>query len=191
MSTRRSPVLRLVVLGPEPREPSERVFCRRRGESLTLSDCRQCEAWVGDAEDAVVCVSPPEPPPEDPEGERTAVGSVLCRGATVLADGTTLDEARLLLQDGSTAAVVDESGRVIGTVDASALTGPWLDLARIHASCTITESTPVRGALRLLASAHLREATIVTSDGEPIGIFRDVDGLFWLARARRTGQDHE
>jgi CBS domain-containing protein len=48
----------------------------------------------------------------------------------------------------------------------------------------IHESTPVRRALLFLASAHLRQAAVVDSDGVPLGVFRDVDGLRWLARAR-------
>lgn len=46
------------------------------------------------------------------------------------------------------------------------------------------ESTPVRRALRLLASAHLREAAVVDDGGHPLGVFRDVDGLRYLTRAR-------
>lgn len=189
MSTRRSPVLRLVVLGGPPREVRERVFCRRRGESLTLAECQRCEAWVDVADDVVVCERPTEATERDREGEHTAVGAVLCRGATVLAEDATIEEAHRLLRDGATAPMVDESGRVTGTVDASAISGPWLDPTRIHGVRAITESTPVRSALRMLASAHLREATIVTAEGEVLGIFRDVDGLFWLARARHRDEE--
>jgi hypothetical protein len=41
----------------------------------------------------------------------------------------------------------------------------------------IHEGVSVRRALRLLASAHAREATVVNDDGVPVGVFRDVDGL--------------
>ena len=49
----------------------------------------------------------------------------------------------------------------------------------------IDERTPVRAALRLLAARHLREATVISREGVPIGVFTDVDGLRWVARARR------
>jgi len=48
----------------------------------------------------------------------------------------------------------------------------------------IHEATPVRRALLFLASAHLREAAVVDAEGVPLGVFRDVDGLRWIARAR-------
>jgi hypothetical protein len=48
----------------------------------------------------------------------------------------------------------------------------------------IHEAMPVRTALRLLASSHLREATVIGNDGTPLGIFRDVDGLHAIAAAR-------
>ena len=58
--------------------------------------------------------------------------------------------------------------------------------ASMSTAVAIHERTPVRVALKLLAASHLREATVVSDHGVPIGVFRDVDGLRWLAAARRN-----
>ena len=56
--------------------------------------------------------------------------------------------------------------------------------ATMSSGLAIHEATSVRRALRLLASAHLREAIVVDDEGVPLGTFRDVDGLRWIARTR-------
>ena len=50
----------------------------------------------------------------------------------------------------------------------------------------IDERTPMRTALKLLVANHLREATVISKERVPIGVFRDVDGLRWIAAARRS-----
>jgi len=50
----------------------------------------------------------------------------------------------------------------------------------------VHERTPVRVALRMLAAHHLREATVISDEGTPIGLFRDVDGLRWISAAARV-----
>jgi hypothetical protein len=71
------------------------------------------------------------------------------------------------------------AARVHPVLEASAVSGA------MSSAVALGEATPVRTALKLLAANHLREATVVSKRGVPIGTFRDVDGLLWIASARR------
>jgi CBS domain-containing protein len=126
----------------------------------------------------------------DPMGERTEVGAVLHQGTVALDPSAPISAALAVLreEDRRSVAVVDESRALIGVVHEVTFVrpgNPATDVAAAMSSAlALHESTPVRRALRLLASAHLREATVTDDSGVPLGIFRDVDGLRWLARAR-------
>jgi predicted transcriptional regulator len=170
---------------------------------VPLEECTRCprrEAIHGEPVASVECTIPvaPEGLIADPEGERTEVGSLLCGAATVVEQALPLRDALRLLHDTDrrSVAVVDGDQRLIGIVHETAFIriprDKSLALARssddltvaMSTAIAINEATPIRTALRLLASSHLREATVVGSDGRPIGVFRDVDGLHWIARAK-------
>jgi predicted transcriptional regulator len=194
----RHPILRLEVLGSDGKSTSEhRVFCQLERESVqveTCCACVHCDAITEGPAPSVECSLPVRPlePADDPTGESMEVGTMLCRGTVVLAASTTLRCAVRLLNEENrrSVAVVDENGVLVGLVYATRFLNA-LDPARtavvsatMSTPIAVDESTPVRVALRLLAANHLREATVISRDGVPIGVFRDVDGLRWIARAR-------
>ena len=61
----------------------------------------------------------------------------------------------------------------------------------MSSALALDEGTSIRDALRLLASTHSRAATVVTAEGKPLGVFRDIDGMGWIARARRDAPPEE
>ena len=136
----------------------------------------------------------------DPRGVRTAVGEVLARGAVALDPSATTREALALLraEDRRSVAIVDATQAIIGVVhEGSFATNAKAACPRcvptrgshvLSGTLTIHEAVPVRRALELLAAAHLREATVVDDEGVPLGLFRDVDGLRWIANARDAAQ---
>ena len=60
--------------------------------------------------------------------------------------------------------------------------------AAMAAAVAVHETIPIRAALRLLASTHSREAIVVSSEGKPLGVFRDIDGMRWIAQAREESK---
>jgi CBS domain-containing protein len=189
------PILRLEVLASDgTRSSSHRVFCRLRAESVPVGvccACIRCDAIGTEPAPSVEC-SLPVPDveaPRDLDGEQTEVGKVLAVGTLVLTEHCALREALGVLQA--------DDRRMVGIVDASrVLIGVVREMAAIHDRCgtigtamtapvTVRENTPIRDALRLLAATHSREATVVTSEGVPLGVFRDIDGMCWIARSRR------
>jgi CBS domain-containing protein len=199
------PILRLHVLSGGGDRASERVFCRYRRASVPVEECAscvRCDEIQRTSAPSVDCTIPvaPERLIADPSGERTEVGTLLCTGATAIEQSAPLREALRLLHDGDqrSIAVVDEDTRLVGIVHEMAFVqlprDKGLPMHRredddvtvaMSAAIAIHEVTPVRVALRMLASSHLREATVVCSDGKPLGVFRDVDGLRWIARAKK------
>jgi CBS domain-containing protein len=195
------PILRLDIVGPNGTRQSEyRVFCKYQQRSVpigTCCACAHCDAIVSSPEPVVECIVPFEgtEPLFDPRGERTAVGGVLARGASVLDPSVTVREALALLraENRRSVAVVDKKRSIIGVVhEATFVPKPGVrrepadeSIMRIMSgSIVIDESLSVRKALEVLAASHLREATVVTEDGVPLGLFRDIDGLRWLVDAR-------
>jgi CBS domain-containing protein len=195
------PVLRIDVVGPNWTRQSEyRVFCKYQQRSVpigTCCACVHCDAIMSSPEPSVECTVPLEEtePLPDPRGERTAVGEVLARGASVLDPSVTVREALALLraENRRSVAVVDEKRSIIGVVhEATFVPKPGVrrqapDESIMHilsGSIVIDESLSVRKALEVLAASHLREVTVVNGDGIPLGLFRDIDGLRWLVDAR-------
>jgi CBS-domain-containing membrane protein len=94
-------------------------------------------------------------------------------------------------EDRRSVAIVDARNVLIGLVHESGFMGRMGPVrmgtvtASMSTAVAVHERTPVRVALKLLAASHLREATVVSDQGVPIGVFRDIDGLGWLAAARR------
>lgn len=198
------PILRLDVVGPNgTRQTEYRVFCKYQQRSVpigTCCACAHCDAIASSPEPSVECIVPLEEtePVPDPRGERTAVGGVLARGASVLDPSVTVREALALLraENRRSVAVVDENRSIIGVVhEASFVPKPGArreppdeSIMRIMSgSIVIDESLSVRKALEVLAASHLREATVVNAEGVPLGLFRDIDGLRWLVDARDRG----
>lgn len=199
------PILRLHVLSRDgTRSATERVFCRYRRASVAVEECARCRSCdairrgTAPSVDCTISVAPDRLSP-DPSGERTEVGTLLSRGATVIdASASVRDAFRLLHEDDRrSVAVVDDDLQLVGIIhemamvrlprDRSVASTPSEDAdvtAAMSSAMAIHEVTPVRTALRLLASSHLREATVVSNEGKPLGVFRDVDGLRWIARAR-------
>jgi CBS domain-containing protein len=130
----------------------------------------------------------------DPLGVRTEVGVVLRQGTLVLDPASTLKQALDLLrsEDRRSLPVVNADTSIAGVIHEAAFlpgrhSSKHPEDAVAHAmsgSLAIHEAVPIRRALEMLAAAHLREATVVDSDGVPIGVFRDIDGLRWLYSAR-------
>ena len=197
------PILRLEVVHPDGVRSSEsRAFCRYRRRSVALETCCacvHCDAIVATPAPAVNCtIELPQADLEpDPLGARTAVGETLAEGAVALDPNATIREALALLrsEDRRSIAVVNAARAVIGVLHEASfaskrrpgLPPPPSDREVRHlmsATLTIHESVPVRRALALLATAHLREATVVDDTGVPLGVFRDVAGLRWLVAAR-------
>ncbi len=192
------PVLHLDVLsGGGARAAEERVFCRLRRESIDVEYCRHCircdAIQAGLSVDCTVSL-PTEHFSPDPQGNRTEIGALLRGGLAVVETSANLGEALGLLraEDLRSVAVVGGDHILVGVlheVDLSercARRGASSNVAsEMSSPLALHESTPIRPALRFLASAHLRQAAVVTSGGVPLGLFRDVDGLSWIARARK------
>ena len=197
------PILRLEVLEADGTRTSDhRVFCRLQRSSVRVDECCECvhcDAVTDGATPSVDCSIPVRPlePADDPNGESIEVGTLLCRGTVVVAESASAGRALRILreEDRRSVAIVDAGNHLVGLVHESGFmgrTGPvrvGLVTASMSTAVAVHERTPVRVALKLLAASHLREATVVSDDGIPIGVFRDVDGLRWLAGARRAAVD--
>ena len=195
-STRvKHPILRLDVLAADGTTTSDhRVFCRYQRESVGVEECCacvHCDSITDGPTPFVECEIPLRPldHTEDPAGESVEVAALLRRGSIVLSESAALSRALGMLREEGrrSVAIVDEKGVLVGVVHESSFlrgAGPGGIApvgATMSAAIALHERTPVRVALRLLAASHLREATIVSKDGVPIGVFRDVDGLRWIA----------
>lgn len=198
MSRVSHPLLRLeVVRADGSRMTEHRVFCRYQRRSVPAGSCcacAHCETITMEPEPAIVCSIPVEPGAlaSDPAGEQTEV-AVLLHGETVAIDPAAAigDALRVLrAQERRSVAVVDERRVLVGVVHEVTFVRPGKPsedvAAAMSSGLALHESTPVRRALRLLASAHLREAIVIDDAGVPLGTFRDVEGLGWLARARAS-----
>jgi CBS domain-containing protein len=195
-STRvKHPILRLDVLAPDGTTASEhRVFCRQQHQSVRVEECCECvhcDAVIDGPSPSVECSIPDRPlaPGDDPTGERVEVGTLLRHGTVALSEAAGVGRARGLLCSGDRRSVpiVDASCVLVGLVhDVGAPASDRVDAvsAVMSSALAVLERTPVRVALKLLAASHLREATVVSRQGIPIGVFRDVDGLRWIAGAR-------
>lgn len=196
------PILRLEVLEADGGRTSDhRVFCRLQRSSVRVDECCECvhcDAVTDNPEPSVDCSIPVRPlaPGDDPQGESIEVGTLLCHGTVVLAESASAGRALRLLreEDRRSVAIVDAANVLIGVVHEAGFLGRMgpvragLVTASMSTAVSVHERTPVRVALRLLAASHLREATVVSDDGIPIGVFRDVDGLRWLSGARQAAE---
>ncbi len=199
----RHPILRLQVITEDgTRHDDHRVFCRLQHRSVRVDDCVQCHHFdaVTDGAGATVDCSIPEipsMPSDDPTGEWTEIGVILCTGTVVVAQSAAVDSALRVLrtEERRSVPIVDENHVLVGMIHETGFMGRrslrGLDgaiSAAMSTAIAVHERTPVRVALRLLAANHLREATVVSADGIPIGVFRDVDGLHWIGLARGTAR---
>src|SRR5262249_11906009 len=117
------------------------------------------------------------------------VGQVLGSGTLAVDQDSSVEDAlRLLYASGrQELPVVDASSHVVIGVARERELGANRSFALAFATSSplvVRESSSIDEALRLLASAHLREVTVVGEDGVPIGVFRDVEGLRALAQRR-------
>jgi hypothetical protein len=197
------PILRLEVLEADgTRTHDHRVYCRLQRSSIRVDaccECVHCDAITDGERPSVDCSIPVRPlaPGDDPKGESIEVGTLLCRGTVVLAESTSTGRALKMLreEDRRSVAIVDAGNVLIGVVHEAGFMGRMGPVrvgtvtASMSTAVAVHERTPVRVALKLLAASHLREATVVSDDGVPIGVFRDVDGLRWLAGARQAAAD--
>lgn len=146
----------------------------------------------------VDCTIPATPlsPADDVRGERTEVGTLLCLGTVVVSHSASIASALGILrsEDRRSVAIVDATNVLVGLVHETGFMS-YRACGREEAvsvamstALALDERTPVRTALRLLAANHLREATVVTDEGVPLGVFRDVDGLRWISAAQRAGK---
>ena len=195
-----SRILRLEVLRRDgTRAASHRVFCQLRRESVpldTCSSCGRCDAILT-APPSVVCTAPIAPDAShDRWGERTEIGAVLSTGGVAVSPETPLGDAFALMRAENCRAlpvIETTSETVIGVLHEPVHTS-FVRIRDPRGRCVrdamsiasvLPEVTPVRQAIYFLASAHLREVTVVTVTGGALGVFRDVDGLTWLAKARK------
>jgi CBS domain-containing protein len=206
------PILRLRVVSADgTREGSESVFCRFRRESVPVERCASCSRCDDIREGkapSVDCTIPTvsELADTDARGERIEVGTLLRAGTTAVDTTTSLQLAlRVLREEQRTSmGVVDDEERLVGIVHELgpmpqpgewALLGSRTDrgnpavASAMSAAVRVHEAMPVRVAVYLLAAHHLREAVVVTPSGKLLGLFRDVDALRWLARARSGPAD--
>lgn len=195
------PILRLEVLAPDGSHAVEpRVFCRLRRESVVVeacSACSRCDAIQTTGPTPSVDCSFALPDHEvtpDPDGHRTEVGTLLKGATCVVSVSASLRDALELVRahDFRSVGVVGGDHVLVGVLHETILrercsnaAGAIVDVtAAMSSPLAIQESTPIRHALRFLAGAHLRQAAVVTSTGVPLGVFTDIDGLRWIARAR-------
>jgi CBS domain-containing protein len=196
------PILRLDVLAPDGTHATDHVvFCRLQRQSVRVEECCRCvhcDAIQDGAAPTVDCTIPaPAPRSEDPTGELTEVGSLLCRGTVVVADSVPLRKALEVIRhhDRRSVAIVDDEHVMVGLVHDAASMGRLRAIhdsavsAAMTSAIAVDERTPVRVALKLLAANHLREATVISKHGVPIGVFHDIDGLRWIAAARNDASD--
>lgn len=189
------PILRLDVLRPDGRKESDfRVYCRERGAPVSVGvcgTCRHCEGIVEGPSPAVHCLVTESRAdlPDDPLGLVTSVAEVLTPKTFAVGAETTLQDAieHLRAENRRSVAVVDDTHAIIGVIhEAHRREPPDLPVAMVMGSrLSLPVETPVRRALALMAAAHLREVVVVDDDLVPLGTFRDIDGLHWLAVARR------
>jgi len=196
----RHPILHLEVLAADGTRASDHVvFCRLRDQSVRVEECcrcARCDAIEELPTPAVSCTPPNHPlePSEDPRGETIVVGSILCKGTLVLSDEVPVRRALEVMRDADrrSVPVVDNRHVMVGLIHDAAFVRPLARVGAVgHAMSSpiaIDERTPVRMALKLLVANHLREATVVSKERVPLGIFRDVDGLRWITAARRSAE---
>lgn len=192
------PILRLQVIDRDGQERSEhRVFCRLQRRSIEVEECCSCihcdEIEEG-AAPTVNCTLPiaADDPASDPSGEQTEIGTLLRAGAVVVADDVDLRAAfaRMRAEDRRSIAIVDDESALVGVLHEAGFVGRRAATkevalaAAMSSAVALHERTSVRAALRYLAANHLREATVVSDDGIPIGTFRDIDGLHFISVAR-------
>lgn len=202
----RHPILRLEVLAADGTLATDHVvFCTRQDQTVRVEECcrcARCDAIEEGPSPAVVCAEPDEPvdPEMDPDGDRVEVATLLSEGTVVVADTVPVRRALDLLHasDRRSVPIVDARHVMVGLVHEAcfvARLGPRSQDGDVRGSMSspvaIDERTPVRAALRLLVANHLREATVVSKARVPIGIFRDLDGLRWIAAARRSAKKHD
>jgi len=156
-----------------------------------------CDRITADPTPTVECTIPVNDPGNpDTQGSTTPVASILHEGTVALDPSATLRDALTMLQGEGrrSVAVVDDAHVLVGVVHEAAFIVPRArdgalpeDLNHAMSSAlAIHESVPIRHALRLLASAHLREATVVDDAHVPLGVFRDIDGLRWIVQASHS-----
>lgn len=195
------PILRLDVVGPDGTITTDHVvFCQHQHQSVRVEECTRCvhcDSIGEEPEPIVACTIPHAPLPrhQDPRGERVEVGSVLRHGTVVVGDSVPVGDAIAVLRAGDrrSVAIVDARHVMVGIVHDGALSRRLAPsdeavAAVMATTIAIDERTPVRVALKILAAKHLREATVVSGRGVPIGVFRDVDGLQWITSSRRSAQ---
>ena len=207
MSQRRvsHPILRLHIVAPDGTlQTDNHVFCRKTMRSTEVEVCCQClhcEAITDGARAAVECLIPAvaAAPLEDPGGEHTPIGTLLTGGMVAVSGDATVGAAvRLMRAEGlQSLAVVDGEHALVGLVRergflGAGVDGPSLGLRELglrdamSTPVAVHEQISIRSALRVLASHHLREIAVISSKGAPLGVFRDVDGLHWIALSQRA-----
>jgi hypothetical protein len=193
------PILRLDVLASDGTRTSEhRVFCRLQRTSVQVEHCCgciHCDAITEGETPSVDCSIPVTPfsHADDPAGESVEVAALLSTGTLVLAESAAVGRVLELLADDRgrrSVAVVDAACVLVGVVHEAQFIGGLAAprsspvSSSMSGAIAVHECTPVRVALKLLAASHLREVTVVSKEGVPLGVFRDVDGLRWIAGTR-------
>ncbi|MBS2018810.1 MAG: CBS domain-containing protein [Deltaproteobacteria bacterium] len=192
------PVLRLDVLDENGVARHEhRVFCRLQRSSVLVEECcscLHCDEIKDGPNPTVNCTMPipPDDPAKDPAGDTTEIGTLLCCGTVVIAASSPLTQAFTVLhtEGRRSVPIVDSHHVLVGILHDTGFLGRRLlgkdsvITAAMSSAVALHERTPVRTALKFLAANHLREATVVSDEGKPIGVFRDIDGLHWLTLAR-------
>lgn len=191
------------------------VYCTERSHALDLDACRECAVCDGivaaDDGTAEVRCRPRTSPPEAP-------GDLMREAITCVEEDVPSSQITpLFLERGiETVLVVDARGRLMGTIRsgdlaraASAPHIPGLDpelalvalrettarFAELRAGALmstavrIDDADDLERAVRKLARAHARELVIISRDGEPVGVVRDVDIVRAVARLRQKSSN--
>jgi hypothetical protein len=200
--------VREIIRGDGSRARTLLVFCPRERASIAPETCARC-AFRCPPEDgkyapAVGCgaaepgASAPSPAPAilcgpDPVASHLSTGTasaqiVLC----VLADAPfgVVHRAVLSTRRWLAFPVVDEQGKLLGTLPSALVTGvgeepreAFLPVAdAMLPALSVRESEPLDSALSTMTSHHLRHVPIVDAAQRVTGVLSDLEVLRWIAR---------
>ncbi len=193
--------------GEEGSERRGTVFCRRRGESVTVETCGHCPRFAKviaapDGGDQVHC-APGEPECGFEEERaplqlpRVSVASLMTRNIVCVRPDLSLDAlSALFVETGLKAVpVLDAQARLIGFVSEAEMTltiqsrraGPdglrTVGDVMMPYALALPETASVTRAAAVMAFEGQQRLAIVSSEGQIVGVLSASDVMYWLAKA--------
>jgi CBS domain-containing protein len=180
------------ILTNEGRLERECVFCPAEDRSVDLGWCRGCALAVRVDSSGVACTPDTESDPLTETmhlGGGTPVGAAMSDRHLSVRPQVRADAIALALKAEPVPAVVvvDESDRVLGTVDPS-------DVAQAPAEATagdlcrectrVDESATLADAIGAMVRAHVRFLPVIGADQRAVGLVADIDALRWVTQHR-------